>query len=733
MRTVAIACGATLLVLGPSLWLLGLDSANKLAGVLGLFVSFLGVLISFLQWKKSQLDTATAPAARAALGKVADDLAEVVRNHWEAEEKIRRLQDPVPLPVRWVHANPLIVDHWANIAGDSGTLLSDLSGQLDDIVDVFKRIPSQRLVVLGEPGAGKTVLSLRFTLDMLARRRPGQPVPVIFSLSSWHPGEEKLTDWMALQLAATYLGGTTSRRVGLARQLVDARQVLPVLDGLDEIAKPLRPQAIQSLNAALGHDDRVLLTCRTDEYTATVEAADVITSAAVVVLQPLRLDDLGNYLPRTARKLICDHQVTTKWNPVLAFLNTYPDRPISQSLTHVLTTPLMTSLARAAYSDTDADPAELLDDNFIDSDVLENHLVDSFISAVFPGHPTGSSARNHDWAANQVQRWLAFLATHLNKVGADGIAWWQLEQIPPRRILGLVSGVLIGIMLGVVVWLLDGLGNGLRYGLLFVLGTVCGASCGPMLGTMLRTRRGVALLIAILTGLGANFLLGPVFGFVFGLGAGLGSAPTTVAPSTINFHLKEGVGPQQQILKTGLAFGLVFGILSVLIIGLLAGFETGLIVGLLVGLVVGLAVGLDIPADVTRVVGPSSVLRADRTSALIRGLIATLIAGLAEGLEAGHSEGFVVGLVAGLIVGALVGLVVVTSSAWARFTIARMWLALRGRLPWRLMPFLAEAHHRGVLRQAGGTYQFRHHRIQLRLIAQLTRPLEEQPKRSIVR
>jgi hypothetical protein len=117
----------------------------------------------------------------------------------------------------------------------------------------------------------------------------------------------------------------------------------------------------------------------------------------------------------------------------------------------------------------------------------------------------------------------------------------------------------------------------------------------------------------------------------------------------------------------------------------------------------------------------------------MRGLIAALIAGLAEGLEAGHSEGLAVGLVAGLVVGALVGLVVVTSSAWAKFTIARMWLALRGQLPWQLMPFLAEAHHRGVLRQAGGTYQFRHHRIQLRLIAQSTRPSEQQPKWSVVR
>jgi hypothetical protein len=44
------------------------------------------------------------------------------------------------------------------------------------------------------------------------------------------------------------------------------------------------------------------------------------------------------------------------------------------------------------------------------------------------------------------------------------------------------------------------------------------------------------------------------------------------------------------------------------------------------------------------------------------------------------------------------------------------WLALRGRLPWRLMRFLADAHvHRGVLRQAGAFYQFRHAELQRHL------------------
>jgi hypothetical protein len=44
--------------------------------------------------------------------------------------------------------------------------------------------------------------------------------------------------------------------------------------------------------------------------------------------------------------------------------------------------------------------------------------------------------------------------------------------------------------------------------------------------------------------------------------------------------------------------------------------------------------------------------------------------------------------------------------------IARTWLALTGRLPWPVMTFLRDAHRRGLLRQSGGVYQFRHARLQ---------------------
>ena len=81
------------------------------------------------------------------------------------------------------------------------------------------------------------------------------------------------------------------------------------------------------------------------------------------------------------------------------------------------------------------------------------------------------------------------------------------------------------------------------------------------------------------------------------------------------------------------------------------------------------------------------------------------------------------GVVAAVVVGVAVGLVnSFAETAWPSYAIARIWLALRHRLPWPLMGFLADAHRRGVLRQAGAVYQFRHIELQHRLATRPSNP-----------
>ena len=65
---------------------------------------------------------------------------------------------------------------------------------------MLARVPTGRLVVLGEPGAGKTMLMVRLVLDLLARRAGGGPVPILAPVASWNPAGQDLRDWLAAQL-----------------------------------------------------------------------------------------------------------------------------------------------------------------------------------------------------------------------------------------------------------------------------------------------------------------------------------------------------------------------------------------------------------------------------------------------------------------------------------------------------------------------------------------------------
>jgi hypothetical protein len=405
----------------------GLGDATKLTTVLGFGVSVMGLAINLFRTSAAE---AAGPTSAELLDRYCDQLAVAVREQWQTEWRLRRLQDPGPLQVSWALAEPWLADQ-----SDDGQDRTALDDRLEHITTVFNRVPAKRLVFLGGPGSGKTVLAVRFTLDLLQSRQSGEPVPVIFSLSSWRPDHESLHDWMADTLATTYPGATWGG------ELLSAHRVLPVLDGLDEIPEPLRTQAMHRLNAELDPGSPVLLTCRTQIYAAEVESGDVFTSAAVVELQPLSFDDACAYLVRTARPVRgVDGQRTTRWDPVLAHVRAHPGSPPSRALRQVLKTPLMVAMARSVYGESTADPAELLDPRFSDPTALEQHLLEAFLPAAFRDSPD----------ADQACRWLGFLATHLERHHLRDLAWWQLLLALPRPIRTLGPILLLGCLAMVI-------------------------------------------------------------------------------------------------------------------------------------------------------------------------------------------------------------------------------------------------------------------------------------------
>ncbi|SDY99183.1 NACHT domain-containing protein [Amycolatopsis xylanica] len=668
-------------------------------------------------------EPAPEPRPRDALTDAADELARVVGGRWQREEEQRRIHDPFPLPVRWQPVSALLTDHDDNIgrapAGAAAVPLN-LTGSLDDIDGTYRRIPSRRLVVLGRAGSGKTVLTLRFVLDYLRTRVAGEPVPVIFSLGSWDPTAGTLRDWLTAQLLRDYPGLTKSApgHPSLAAALVEAGHILPVLDGFDELAAGLHGPALEALNATTLP---LLLTSRPGEYTGAIAATDVLTGAAGIELIDLTPDDLANYLPRTTRR---NAEGGTVWDPVLAELRDGR----AADLAAVLTTPLMVVLARTVYSDTPGqDPAVLLDTTrFPDRESLEDHLLGSFVPTVYRQQP-GAAQPRQGWEADRAQRWLGYLARHLDKLETRDLAWWQLGTALSRssRILivvlvasittavfdwlfflpfdvinfgaglGLRAGLIDGLLVGPVV----GLGFGLVYGLMVVVGGTVFEPSRMRVRLFGRGDRGGGLARRFVVRMGAGIL----GGFVVGLGYG----PVTMLARLLMFGFPEELGWVVEAAGINMI-------------------TTGLIFGLAAGPVFGLATVLEAPLDLNAVTSPAGLVAANRTTVLRQVLllvplliVAIMVMGwVVVGLLQGVLGELVWTLSGGLLTGAVGGLgagfaYAFAFTAWGQWVIlARVWLPLTGKLPWAMLAFLEDAYQRGVLRQAGAVYQFRHARLQ---------------------
>jgi hypothetical protein len=154
-------------------------------------------------------------------------------------------------------------------------------------------------------------------------------------------------------------------------------------------------------------------------------------------------------------------------------------------------------------------------------------------------------------------------------------------------------------------------------------------------------------------------------------------------------------------------------------LGFLGGLGTGAAMGTITGLWWGLMAGLEAPVDIKSVVGPNGPLRTNRAIVVIEFLGLGLVLGVVHLLMTTLAAGYVdaTGIPRDLAIGAVVGLAIGTCvSAWGQWLVfARIWLPLTGRLPWSVAEFLDDACRRGVLRQVGAVYQFRHARLQSHL------------------
>ncbi len=523
---------------------------------------------------------------------------------------------------------------------------------------MYARLPHGRLVLLGEPGAGKTGAMILLLLAILHRRalvpdddqRARWPVPVWLTLGGWNPATTSLHEWAVCTmnrdhpaLCAPDYGPTA------ASELLRGGRVALFLDGLDEMPEGVRAQALKRLgDEARGL--RTVITSRPEEYRHALQVGRP-HNTAVIELRPVR--------PAAAAAYLMHGQVgpnRQRWEQVGTYLTQHPDSIAARALDN----PLTLSLARDAY--TSQDPATLTDPgSFPTVEAIREHLIDQIVITAYPDE----HQRTH------ATRWLAWISHHMDT--SRDLAWWDIPTWISRWQLRLTRGLVAGLVAG----LAYGLGAGIRFG--FEAGVAAGLVAGLLV-----------------------WLTRPPHTLV----------PRWPRPRELGLMLAFG-------LAAGVAGGLVYGLAgrAGLVFGLGGGLTARLTAGFAAGLAVALAVGLVYLWQTPLADSPSATAvgtyRAHRRTSLIVGLGVGLVAGLAVGLGAGLGAGLGVGLVAGLAAGLAVGLLAgLAAGQVPTVKLTELVLTCQGLGQAHFLHLLEDALDRQVLRQAGAVYQFRHAALQ---------------------
>jgi NACHT domain len=655
------------------------------ATILGLVIAAIGVLVPI--WDK----VFPGEGAAADAATIEDGLARIVLA--EAADLRSRLIGPGEVSDQ--SANVRFAKTRSMFREVGGTRSSDLAA----VLDYYKSLSPARLVVLGDPGAGKTVLVVELQARLLEERERDktQPVPVLVSAAAYDT-RQAWPQWLAGHLALRF---AISREMA-ARLIADGR-ILPVIDGLDEMdaadaatggTGAERSSRATDLVTALNNSLHglllapVVVTSRSAEYNALDRGIDRATHVQMV---PLDGVEAADYL----REQFRDEDEARRWAPVVKDMRDNPEGKLAARLA----TPWRLTLALAAFR-AGGEPEPLLraaPDLLAQAPgeavpEIDRRLLGQYIDNAVSLH---DKARRYQEA--DVRRWLAVLATDLSRQAVHGkpatdielATWWEPTGRRATRLVHTapaLAAALVSLIIGAVTHNV----------------TFAGIAVLPLLLAAVATR-----------------------------------PPVPKRLRVRQLTTWQGV----QRAARGLVLGVVLGVVVTLIGKFSSGpaydavltFSGGLVYGLVYGLVAGLAAGAADTAP--RSVGPRDVIRGEGGYLVAIILVDMLVMGLGFGIVRGYinassdSNGwgffpsfwsvfwsfFAIGAGFGLVFGLLFGIGGVGSrgsSALARYHAAVMVNWVRGRAPLRFGTFLDWAHDAGLLRVSGIAYQFRHRQLQ---------------------
>jgi hypothetical protein len=314
---------------------------------------------------------------------------------------------------------------------------------------IFDQIGEGRtLLILGEPGSGKTVALLKLAEDLIVRAKPDlrQPIPVVFNLSSWSKEPQIIEKWLVQELQRKY-----HVHPDIGAPWVKSEALILLLDGLDEVRAGQRNACVKALNLFMQTHGttEIAICCRIGDYQALTNR---LTLRSAICIKPLTFEQINFYLEQAENHLVALKTV----------LQNDPE------LQELATSPLILSIMSLAYQGYE--PEQLtLGGNIED---YRKRLFTTYIDRMFQRGGTIQQFSRKD-----SQRWLIWLSQQMN-IASQTI--FLIERLQPSwlpnkkqniryRIESSFMGVLFFLLGEVLIALLKGDVSSAKYWPFFMM------------------------------------------------------------------------------------------------------------------------------------------------------------------------------------------------------------------------------------------------------------------------
>ena len=346
-----------------------------------------------------------------------------VHNFWVKDVLEKSLHNQVPIELGLEERPDAVANPWSVIL-DTGDSSPKPLPDGTKIIDIFDQIGTGRtLLILGEPGAGKTTTLLELTHDLIARAKQDVNllIPVVFNLSSWANKRQTIADWLVEELNSKY---KIPEKIGQA--WITQQQLLPLMDGLDEVKAEYRDECIAALN--IFHQDygaELVVCSRIKDYEALSQR---LNFQSAIYLKSLTLEQVYNYLDNVGDELI-------------GLRTLMAEDTVMQELAH---SPLMLSIMTLTYQGVaveDLPKTKVLEER-------RKQLFNDYIDKMFKHRKT-----NQLYKIDQVMRWLIWLAQRMVKESQTIFLIERMQSyvwLPNSRyklVYGFTFGLSIGLFL----------------------------------------------------------------------------------------------------------------------------------------------------------------------------------------------------------------------------------------------------------------------------------------------